>query len=199
MEGSFVAHEGDWINVGYTFKATTKDYFLLQFQQTVFSFIYTCDQGGKNLLYWNITVDTMNYAGKSGPSLDEHVAWPPGWAKQFPALCGAGQPIYSTTQGGSIQSVAYSNISISIQAQFHYRVPGAKGGTFGNVALWSWCPLNKGKSGQYGSTCGASWSATHNYQIPACPFLTSGAMSLLRASLPLGIFLSLSLFFSFLF
>jgi len=163
MEGSYTAYAGYWINFGFHY--TTNQAASLLWQNPTGTFIYTC-KGSSTYQYWSFTGQTVTYTGPAGQygGGDEHVAWQTGFSVQLPPLCGVGQPIYSTTAGASFSATVFSNVPTCLSFQWHYRVPGAIGGTAGNVNLWSWCPQNL-KNGQYGSTCGASWSSTQQYCV----------------------------------
>jgi hypothetical protein len=168
MEGAFTAYEGSWVNFGWHFTVSGASSYSIVWINPTASFIYACTQGGTPQ-YYTVSYPTTTYTPANLPPQDEHEAWQNGFAVQLPALCGAGQPIYSTTKGAAFGSAVCSTSALKISTQWHYRVPGSKGGTIGNVNLAAWCPVNT-NNGKYGSTCGASWSATVSTSIPACSF-----------------------------
>jgi len=183
MEGSYTAHPGDWINFGWHYTPSISTPYSMTWINPTAAFIYKCSSKGSSLT-WTMTFPATTYTDVNHPASDEHEVWQDGFAAQLPALCGEGAPIYSTTSGGAFVSSVCSTVAMKISTQWHYRIPGAKGGTAGNVQLAKWCPANK-SNGQYGSTCGASWSATKSTTISACsscststlatsPFMNSG-------------------------
>jgi len=166
MEGSMTAHMGDWVNFGFHY--TTDNGASIQWTPSA-SFIYTCQGSSQSQYYTYSPGQSYTYslpAGQSNGGNDEHVAWQDNFNSQLPGVCNTetntNAPIQSTTAGANFSAQVTPSKATCITFQWHYRIPGAKGGTAGNVNLAQWCPANT-NNGQYGSTCGASWSATKKY------------------------------------
>jgi len=166
MEGSMTAVPGDWVNFGFHY--TTNNGASIQWTPSA-SFIYTCQGSSQSQYYTYSPGQTYTYslpAGQENGGNDEHVAWQDNFNSQLPGLCNTetnqNAPIQSTNAGANFSAQVTPSGPTCITFQWHYRIPGAKGGTAGNVNLAQWCPNNT-KNGQYGSTCGASWSSTKTY------------------------------------
>jgi hypothetical protein len=175
MEGAFNALPGYILNFGFHYQCNTPA--TITWDVTA-CWVYTCPNGGVQnpapycfdnytitistlTSTYTVTVNKITYNWQ-----DEHNAWPPGFYAALPALCGAGQPMHSQSANFYLAPISISQQTCCVP-QFHYRIPAGKGGP--NVALSSWCPANS-NSGQFGSVCGASWSATPSQQCyKYCP------------------------------